>query len=60
MKRYKAYKAIKRPKFLTRTIHTTDVPEVDIDKAYENNWLMKLEKRETKRFRHFRHQQAQT
>lgn len=58
MKRYKSYKALKRPKFLTHPVATADVPDVDTDAAYANTWLLQHEKRETKQFRRFRQQHA--
>ncbi len=56
MKRYKSYKALKRPKFLTRPVATTDLPEIDPNDV--NAWLLQHEKRETKQFRRFRQQHA--
>ncbi len=56
MKRYKSYKALKRPKFLTRPVATADLPEIDANDA--NAWLLQHEKRETKQLRRFRQQHA--
>lgn len=58
MKRYKSYKSLKRPKFLTRPLKTTDIADVAADISGADTWLMQQEKRETKRLRQFRQQHA--
>lgn len=57
MKRFANVKNLKRLRLLNKPTQVTDLPE-DMAEQFEDKWLLKAEKIETKRIRAWRHQLA--
>lgn len=57
MKRFANVKDLKRLRFLNKPTRVADLSE-EIAEQYEDRWLLKAEKIETKRIRAWRHQLA--
>lgn len=57
MKRFPNIKDLKRLRVLNKPMRTTELSE-DMAEEYEDKWLLKAEKIETKRIRAWRHQLA--
>ena len=57
MKRFANVKDLKKLRFLNKPTQVADLSE-DMTEEYEDKWLLKAEKLETKRIRAWRHQLA--
>jgi hypothetical protein len=57
MKRFANVKDLKRLRFLNKPTQVADLSE-EMAEQYEDRWLLKAEKMETKRIRAWRHQLA--